>query len=201
MSEEDVVGGVSPLEGGYSQPVHEPLPLPLDYEAFYLGHQEFFHTFAEIHLGSRGAAEKAVHQVFLEILAGWEQLLQEGDLEQQTLAVLQRHVSASLQWEDRDPAFVINGPIAQTLRAIRDELEITDGSRGLYEAIAQLPVRQFNVIVLRYLIGYPTARIARFMGVDVRTVDYHNRKAKERLRVQLGLPADQTRTTKKGRSQ
>ncbi|WP_342671243.1 hypothetical protein [Streptomyces lushanensis] len=46
-----------------------PLDLPLDFEAFYLGHQEFFHTFAELHLGSREAAEEAVHLVFLEILA------------------------------------------------------------------------------------------------------------------------------------
>ncbi|MFJ7969556.1 hypothetical protein [Streptomyces sp. NPDC096324] len=39
------------------------------------------------------------------------------------------------------------------------------------------------------MLGYPTKRIARYMGLDTRTVDYHGRKGKERLRIQLGLPA------------
>ncbi|MET7621318.1 sigma-70 family RNA polymerase sigma factor [Streptomyces sp. NPDC005408] len=198
MSDDDVRGDVSPQGSGYGQPVRAPLALPLDYEGFYLGHQEFFHAFAEIHLGSRRTAEEVVHQVFLEILGGWEQLLQEGDLEQQTLAVLHRRVTRRLEREGRIPAFVINGPIAQNLRAVRNELELKDGTGGLYEAIAGLPPRQFNVIVLRHLLGYKTAQIARFMGLDGRTVDYHGRKGKERLRVQLGLPADLNKKKKGG---
>ncbi|MEN8655480.1 hypothetical protein ABCR94_34125 [Streptomyces sp. 21So2-11] len=84
MNDDDVLGDVSPQ---HSSPVAAPLMLPLDYEAFFLGHQEFFHAFAEIHLGTRHAAEDSVHRVFLEILAGWDLLLQAGDLEQQALAV------------------------------------------------------------------------------------------------------------------
>lgn len=194
--------GISPQDSGSGQPVDAPLALPLDYEAFYLSHQEFFHTFAEIHLGTRAAAEEAVHQVFLDILVGWDDLLKETDLEQRTLAVLHRRVTARLEQDGRGPAFVINGPIAQALHAIKNELEITDGSSGLYEAIAQLPTRQFHVIVMRHLMGYPTCRIARFMGLDERTVDYHGRKGKERLRVHLGLPADPRRSkNRKGRGQ
>lgn len=189
MNDDDVRGDAAPQSGGYGQSVYEPLPLSLDFEAFYLGHQEFFHAFAEIHCGTRPAAEDVVHQVFLEILSGWEELLQEGDLEQQTLAVLHRHVTDRLEREGRNPAFVINGPIAQALEAVRSELEITDGTCGLYAAITELPPRQFTVIVLRHLLGYKTARIARFMGLDTRTVDYHGRKGKERLRILLGLPA------------
>ncbi|MEU5191375.1 sigma-70 family RNA polymerase sigma factor [Streptomyces klenkii] len=190
-------GVPSPL--GRQQPLEEPLPLPLDFEAYYLGHQEFFHSFAELHLGTRRAAEDTVHRVFLEILASWDNLLRETDLEQRTLAVLSRHVQERLEREQRPPAFVISGPIARTLRAVRAEMEITHGSAGLYEAILELSTRQFTVIVLQYLLGYPTARIARFMGLDPRTVDYHRRKAKERLRIRLGLPADPSR--KKGAGQ
>ncbi|MEU9015647.1 sigma-70 region 4 domain-containing protein [Streptomyces sp. NPDC048479] len=84
---------------------------------------------------------------------------------------------------------MINGPIAQNLRAVRKELEIKVGTSGLYEAIAALQPRQFKVIELRHLLGYKTARIALFMGLDARTVDYHGRKGKERLRVQPKLPA------------
>ncbi|WP_255293036.1 sigma-70 family RNA polymerase sigma factor [Streptomyces niveus] len=185
MSDDAVHDGLASRGTSHGRPVEAPLALPLDYEAFYLGHQEFFHAFAEIHLGSRRTAESVVHEVFLEILAGWEPLLQEGDLEQRTLAVLSRHVTRRLAQEGREPAFVINGPIARTLRAVRSEMEIAQDSSGLYEAITELPTRQFNVIVLRHLMGYETKRIARFMGLDPRTVDYHGRKGRERLRGQL----------------
>ncbi|WP_308123154.1 sigma factor-like helix-turn-helix DNA-binding protein [Streptomyces geysiriensis] len=52
------------------------------------------------------------------------------------------------------------------------------------------------MIALRYLLGYPTKRIARFMGLDTRTVDYHGRKGKERLRIRLGLPAPDSKNRK-----
>ncbi|MFF7140724.1 sigma-70 family RNA polymerase sigma factor [Streptomyces nodosus] len=72
---------------------------------------------------------------------------------------------------------------------VRDQLEIAGSTNGLYEAILELPTRQFTVIVLRHLLGYPTKRIARYMGLDPLTVDYHGRRGKDRLRIRLGLPA------------
>ncbi|MFC4506073.1 MULTISPECIES: sigma-70 family RNA polymerase sigma factor [Streptomyces] len=189
MGDGDVGTDVSPQDGGHGQPVQAPPDLPLDFEGFYLGHQEFFHDFAEIHLGSRRTAEQVVHQVFLEILGGWDGLLQQGDLEQQTLAVLHRGVTRRLDADGRPPAFLINGPIAMNLEAVRKEMELSSSADGVYEAILELSTRQFTVTVLRHLLGYPTKRIARYMGLDARTVDYHGRKAKERLRIRLGLPA------------
>ncbi|MET7486783.1 hypothetical protein [Streptomyces sp. NPDC005538] len=41
-------------------------------------------------------AEDVVHHEFLEILGSWEQLLQQVDLEQQTLAVLHQGVTRRL---------------------------------------------------------------------------------------------------------
>ncbi|MEE1942940.1 sigma-70 family RNA polymerase sigma factor [Streptomyces sp. TRM 70361] len=196
MSDGNVSTGISPQNGSHNETVDDLPGLPLDFEAFYLGHQEFFHAFAEIHLGSRRAAEQVVHQVFLEILGGWEELLQQDDLEQQTLAVLHRRVTDRLRREERPAAFVINAPIAHHLQAVRNQLELATGFSGLYEAIYELPTRQFTVIVLRYLLGYDTKQIAGYMGLDPRTVDYHGRKGKERLRVQLRLPAVPRKTTK-----
>ncbi|MEV7160241.1 sigma-70 family RNA polymerase sigma factor [Streptomyces misionensis] len=198
MGNGDVSADVSPQDGGHGQPVQAPPELPLDFEGFYLGHQEFFHDFAEIHLGSRRTAEQVVHLVFLEILGSWDELLQQGDLEQQTLAVLHRGVTRRLRQDGRPPAFLINGPITQNLNAVRSQLALSTSAGGLYEAILELPTRQFTVIVLRHLLGYPTKRIARYMGLDPRTVDYHGRKGKERLRIRLGLPAPAARNKKGG---
>jgi RNA polymerase sigma-70 factor (ECF subfamily) len=61
------VTDVSPQDGGHGQLVQASPDLPLDFEAFYVGHQEFFHDFAEIHLGSRRTAEQVVH-LFLALL-------------------------------------------------------------------------------------------------------------------------------------
>ncbi|MDJ1137124.1 sigma-70 family RNA polymerase sigma factor [Streptomyces iconiensis] len=201
MSEGDVSKNVSPRESSAGETAEARPGLPLDFEGFYLGHQEFFHAFAEIHLGSRSTAEHVVHRVFLEILGGWGQLLRQDDLEEQALAVLHRCVSDRLRRDDRPAAFVINAPIAHNLRAVRDQLEISPSSCGLYEAILELPTRQFTVIALRYLLGYRTTQIARYMGLDTRTVDYHGRKGKERLRVRLGLPENPRKTKKEGHGQ
>lgn len=176
-------------DGQTPQVDHVPLDLPLDFEAFYLGHQESFHAYAEVHFGSRKAAEEVIHQVFLEILSGWDQLLRTGNVDQGAWAIVRRIVSEQLDKDGRAPAFVINGPITQTLRAARNKLQMMESTTGLYAAIADLPGRQFEVIVLRFVLGYPTTKVAWYVGLDERTVGHHLRKGRERLRVVLGLPA------------
>lgn len=55
-------GRLQPEHGlGMSQSMYVPLDLPLDFEAFYLGHQEAFHAYAEVHFGGRTAAEEVIH--------------------------------------------------------------------------------------------------------------------------------------------
>lgn len=186
------------LGAGLTQSMYVPLDLPLDFEAFYLGHQEAFHSYAELHFGTRAAAEEVVHEVFLEIHAGWTELLSAGNLEQGAWAIVRRAVHDRLELEGRAPAFVINGPIACALAATRDRLQKMESTTGLFEAIADLPNRQFEVIVLRYLLGYPTAKVAWFVGIDERTVGHHLRRGKERLRLKLNLPDDRRKPKDKG---
>jgi RNA polymerase sigma-70 factor (ECF subfamily) len=176
-------------EPGLSQPVHAPVELPLDAEAFYLVHQELYHAYAQAHLGNRRLAEDVVHRVFGELLASWAELLREGNLEQRAWGVLRRMVRNELEYEGRLPAYIVNGPIARLLRAAQDRLAGLDSTQGVYTAIAELPPRQCDVIVLRHILGHSTRTVAGFMGLDERTVDYHHRRAKERLRVLLRLPA------------
>lgn len=183
---------------GLAQSMYVPLDLPIDFEAFYLGHQEAFHGYAEVHFGTRAAAEEVIHEVFLEIHAGWAELLSAGSLEQGAWAIVRRAVHDRLEAEGRAPAFIINGPIAQALATTKDRLQRMQSTTGLYEAIADLPNRQFEVIVLRYLLGYPTAKVAWFMGIDERTVGHHLRRGKERLRLKLGLPEERKKPKQKG---
>jgi RNA polymerase sigma-70 factor (ECF subfamily) len=51
----------------------------------------------------------------------------------------------------------------------------------LYTALAKLPSRQFDGIVLRYIGDYDTKHIAWYMGLTPGTVTHHLRRAQERL--------------------
>ncbi|WP_069816422.1 RNA polymerase sigma factor [Streptomyces sp. TP-A0874] len=139
------------------------LPLPLEFEAHYLAHQEEFHNYALFLLGSNEAAEQAVHRAALETLHHWDALLAEDNLQQQIWAILRRVV------------------ISQALIDFRENLALLDGDLGLFTALGSLPPRQFDAIVMRYVLGHDTKRISWYMGVTASTVDYHCRKGRERL--------------------
>jgi RNA polymerase sigma-70 factor (ECF subfamily) len=139
------------------------LPLPLEFEALYVATQEAFHDYALFYLGTNDAAEEAVHRAFLEILNHWNALLEESNLQQQAWAILRRVV------------------ISQALEGFRKKLALLHSDIGLFKAMCSLPPRQFDVIVLRHVLFCDTKKISWYMGVSTSTVDYHCRKAKERL--------------------
>ncbi|MEU6572583.1 sigma-70 family RNA polymerase sigma factor [Streptomyces sp. NPDC046805] len=146
-------------------PVAEaPLPLPLEFEAHYILHQEAFHDLALAVLGTNDAAERAVHRAFLEILRHWDKLKEESeDLDQEVWAIVRRTV------------------ISEELLSLRAQMTALDSGSGLYAALGALPPRQFDVMVLRYIGRHDTKHISWYMGLTPSTVDYHCRKARERL--------------------
>ncbi|MEU0037869.1 MULTISPECIES: sigma-70 family RNA polymerase sigma factor [unclassified Streptomyces] len=150
-------------EDGGSPVAEAVLPLPLEFEALYLAAQDDFHHYALLYLGTNDAAEEAVHRAFLEILRHWDALLEEHNLLQQTWAIVRRVV------------------ISQSLIGFRRELALLRSDIGLWKALSALPPRQFDAIVMRYVLDCDTKRISWYMGVTASTVDYHCRKAKERL--------------------
>ncbi|MFE4055598.1 sigma factor-like helix-turn-helix DNA-binding protein [Streptomyces sp. NPDC059096] len=179
----EVHEGASFQEGPLTEPA---LGLPLEFEAFYLSHHELFHAFAEVQFGSRDSAQAVIHEAFREVLGSWDDLLLAGNLEQQAWAIVRKTVEDQMNEEGREPAFVLTGPIAQ---ALREDQRFSDANvdtglyegTGLYEAIAQLPQRQFELIVLRYVLKYPAGRVAWYLGLTGPTVDYYIDDAKDRL--------------------
>lgn len=150
-------------EDGRIPVAQAPLPLPLEFEAHYLTNQEAFHEYAEFILRTSDRAEKAVHRAFLEILRHWNTLLAEPDLQEQTWQILRRVV------------------ISELVGGLREDLLARSDEGPLYAALAKLPSRQFDVIVLRHIGGYDTKHIAWYMGLTPSTVTHHLRKAQERL--------------------
>ncbi|MGC4986600.1 RNA polymerase sigma factor [Streptomyces sp. DT193] len=157
-------------EDGGSPVIEAVLPLPPDFELLYLTAQDAFHRYALLYLGTNEAAEEAVHRAFLEILRHWNALVEERRVLEQTWAIVRRVV------------------ISQALIGFRKELALLRGDIGLWKALSTLPPRQFDAVVMRYVLEYDTRRISWYMGVTASTVDYHCRKAKERL--QSAVPSN-----------
>ncbi|MER6477122.1 RNA polymerase sigma factor [Streptomyces filamentosus] len=150
-------------ENGRAPAAHDPLPLPLEFEAHYLTNQEAFHEYALFILRTNDRAEKAVHRGFLEILRHWDVLLSEPDLQEQTWQIMRKVV------------------IGELIGGLREELLARDSDIELHQVLAKLPPRQFDVVVLRHIGGYDTKHIAWYMGLAPATVTHHLRKAQERL--------------------
>ncbi|MGW9498110.1 sigma-70 family RNA polymerase sigma factor [Streptomyces prasinus] len=151
------------------------LPFPLDFEALYVKNQEDYHRFARAVLKDQQAAEDAVHRAFFEILAHWPALLAAGNVHQQTWAILRRTV------------------ISEKLTNYRGNLAELTEDNDVARALCALSSRQFDVMVLRHLCGCATDDIAWYLGVTASTVDYHGRKAKQRL--EQAMPARIRRST------
>ncbi|WP_432038649.1 RNA polymerase sigma factor [Streptomyces cucumeris] len=143
-----------------SPSVRVPLSLPLEFERHYICNQEAYHQYALAHLKTPQAAEEAVHRAFLETLRLWDRI--EGkNHQQQTWAIVRRVV------------------ISQALMGAQARLINSDNR--VHQALAKLPPKQFDAIVLRYWMKKDTKDIAWYMGIVPSTVDHHCRKGRERL--------------------
>ncbi|MER6924497.1 sigma-70 family RNA polymerase sigma factor [Streptomyces spiralis] len=69
----------------------------------------------------------------------------------------------------------------------RAQLPALESPLGLYTAIAALPERQFDVIILQYVLGYPSKQVANIMGINAGTVRTHRRLARKRVATKLGI--------------
>lgn len=150
-------------DDGSGSSTQAPLPLPLDFEAHYVMNQEAWHSYALYRLHTNDAAERAVHRAFLEVLRVWDELLAEANLPQQTWSILRRVVGD------------------EALAAARDEITAMASETGLYAALLNLPQRQLDVIILRYVLRYSSQKTSWYLGITVSTVDYHLREARKRL--------------------
>jgi RNA polymerase sigma factor (sigma-70 family) len=161
--------------------------LPLDFSAFYSLHHKAYLRYAHIQLGSRGQAEEAVEDVFVGLAAAWGHVLQQPSVAAYAWATLKEEVARRLEIPSRRLALVETAAFAAVRQASRARMEALESSLGLYAAIARLPERHYDVIVLHYVLGIPQRQVARLMGIDYGTVRSHLRSARRRLARELGI--------------
>ena len=146
-----------------------------------------FDTFREMHIRSHiayarkclldeEAVKCAVSEAYKYIAAEWELFLQGRDATAMSWGVLKAAVRAEEIRHQEWPA------LRRILRQIRASMAISDSELGLYQAISTLPDREFVVVVLRWILGYPSSAVAEYMGVSHETVRRHYVGARANIR-------------------
>ncbi|MFF8785184.1 sigma-70 family RNA polymerase sigma factor [Streptomyces sp. NPDC015125] len=174
--------------------VHAPQRIPLAFWAFHGRFNGAYRKYAELHLGEERLAGRVVHAVFLSLLQGWTRLMEEASPAASAWAHLKETVDDVLIAQGRDSAMAETAVFQRVARAVledaRDEFAAMESSVGLYPAIARLPGRQFDVMVLHYVLDCSTAKTAGIMGISEATVRSHRLHARNRIARELGLDPD-----------
>ncbi|MFF4183387.1 RNA polymerase sigma factor [Streptomyces sp. NPDC001691] len=161
--------------------------LPADFVAFYSTHHRTYLRYAHLQLGARELAEGAVEDVFVRLAVEWPHVLRRPSVQAYAWAALQDAVGERLRTLARGRALVQTASFAAARDALRTEMETLETGLGLYAAIARLPERHYDAIVLHYVLGYPQREVAAVMGISYPTVRSHLRGARRRLARDLRL--------------
>ena len=80
---------------------------------------------------------------------------------------------------------VLTSPDTLPQRTVPSHADAVDGRNEVVRALAELPLAQRRVVVLRHLLGLTEAETARELAVSIGTVKSHNARALSRLRTLL----------------
>ncbi|MEU6548374.1 sigma-70 family RNA polymerase sigma factor [Streptomyces sp. NPDC046859] len=172
--------------------------VPPGLDAFYDAYARPHRDFAFKVLGDEGAAGEVVRDLYSHLALNWDRLRTDGcSPEPYAWRVLKLLVESHPRLTTMPAADSLStaapdgrrSPVHDAVRAtlwnMRSELEDAESPLGLYTAIAALPVRQFDVVILHYVMGYTQDRVADIMGITVSTVRSHRRQAYKHLAVKL----------------
>ena len=171
-------------------PVHvlgdAPIQVDLAFDAFVQSNFPSWVRLAHLYVGDRDEAELIACEVTLQLHETWEDVLgQVGNLPLHAFALLRGAIEDRIAQRAGDQ-MVENAAFLRAMRTAREELAVLAESIGVYSAISRLPERQFQVIALRYVLGYDVKRAAALMGVSHQTISSLTHYAKRALADDLG---------------
>lgn len=147
--------------------------------------------YTHLHVGGQEDAELIVSEVVLQLHESWEDVL--GQLDNPSL-----HALALLraEIERRRPEYVSdhlveNAAFLRAMDAPENGFALLAESLGVYSAIARLPERRFQVVLLRFVLGYSVKETALRMGVSPAVVDSLTHYARQSLARELELEQEQ----------
>lgn len=164
--------------------------LMLSFDAFDASHHRLWLRYAHTQAGSREAAESIVEDACRHLLEHWGHALRQESLTEYAWTVLKEHVARWLGARGLRPRLAATAAFHAVRRKVllhelRDEFAVLEGEIGLYAAIGRLPERQYDVVVLRYVLGCSEEEVAGYLGFDTAAVRSHIRYAKRKLAREL----------------
>ncbi|MFB6513109.1 sigma-70 family RNA polymerase sigma factor [Streptomyces virginiae] len=162
--------------------------MPVDFVAFHSQNGLAFLHYAQWELGDPEVAAAVVEDVFTFLLQVWPEALQEASLSGFAWAHLREHVARYKAAEVVPVALVKTAQFAALRRASRRQLKAQPVSTlGLYEAIAELPERQHDVVLLTFVLDLERKKVAQLMGISTTTVRSHIHTARRMLAEKIDL--------------
>ncbi|SOD61608.1 RNA polymerase sigma-70 factor, ECF subfamily [Streptomyces zhaozhouensis] len=174
----------------HARAVHEITSrLPAAFHAFHERYLLTYREYAELQLQDEQLARRLVDQVMRDLASSWTRLMSEPAPEAAAWAILKISIAEELERRGMEPALTTVAAFRRTnrhtLEAARPQFAALESSLGLFTAISHLPERQFDVMVLQFVLGYTPQQIADIMGVELATVRSHRMMARTRLAREL----------------
>jgi len=173
-------------------PPAEPAPrgsaeyVDVAFDAFVQSNFASWVRLAHLYMGDRAEAELVACEVTLRLHETWEEVLgRVRNLPLHAFTLLRAEIEDRFTQRAGDQ-MVENAAFLRAMRAAREEFAVLAESIGVYSAISRLPERQFQVIALRYVLGYDVKRAAAMMGVSPQTISSLTYYAKRALADALG---------------
>ncbi|MEU8922978.1 sigma-70 family RNA polymerase sigma factor [Kitasatospora sp. NPDC048545] len=165
------------------------LRLDLAYAAFCETHEPAWHALALTRIGSHADAALVVEAVKSDLARCWPQVLRFEEPAAYAWRLANRHVSDWVAAEEpvQVEAVTFAAVIGAFKQVAKGLLHNEADEVRLYAAILELPDRQRDVVILRYLLGLHPRVIAAYLGRPVATVHSNLRHARERLARRLGV--------------
>lgn len=166
--------------------------LALTFDAFDARHHRLWLRYAHTQVGTRAAAESVVDAMCDRLLEYWPHVLVQESVAQYAWAVLKEEVARWLDEHDGQPLLVDTAAFDAAGRKLLvhgmpDQFTVLEDEIGLYGAISRLPERQYDVVVLRFVLRVPDETVAEYLGIELSTVRSHVRHARRRMARELGL--------------
>lgn len=162
--------------------------MPVEFVAFHSQNHLAFLHYAQWELGDGNVAAAAVEDVFTFLLQVWPEALQEASLPGFAWSHLREHVARYKAAEVVPVALVKTAQFAALRRASRRQLKAQQVSTiGLYEAIAELPERHYDVVLLTFVLELERRQVAQLMGITPTTVRSHIHTARRTLAEKINL--------------
>lgn len=168
-----------------------PAGPPLEHGALRSIATEGYRRYASVFLPDRATQEAAVEDAFAILWLSFGDALASPDTRRYAWEILRATVQAKAAHRDQRPLLTEAAFDTVALReqtSPEDEMAQLAESLELFAAISRLPDAQLDVMVLRRLCGFTTAKVSDLLGIPVAAVRSNERHAERFLEETIELP-------------